>query len=93
MSKEWSKDIPIMVAGAGRSGLNAVRLLQKEDDLVLRFRDDCGAFDPVSYIPRDGKDALGIRLVLAFAQDVRYTYALNLNNLCIRIGKEEDPAT
>ncbi len=71
----------------------SVRLLQKEDDLVLRFRDDCGAFDPVSYIPRDGKDALGIRLVLAFAQDVRYTYALNLNNLCIRIGKEKDPAT
>ena len=29
MNNEWSKDIPIMVAGAGRSGLNAVRLLQK----------------------------------------------------------------
>ena len=29
MKEEWSKEIPIMVAGAGRSGLNAVRLLQK----------------------------------------------------------------
>ena len=64
----------------------SVRLLQKEKDLVLRFRDDCGAFDPVRYIPKDEEDALGIRLILAFAQEARYTYALNLNNVCIRIS-------
>ena len=69
----------------------SVRLLQKEEDLVIRFRDDCGAFDPVSYIPKDGEDALGIRLILAFARDARYTYALNLNNVCIRIGREDSP--
>ena len=69
----------------------SVRLLEKEKDIVLRFRDDCSAFDPVSYIPKEGKDALGIRLVFAFAQDVRYTYALNLNNICIRIGREDGP--
>lgn len=68
----------------------SVRLLEKENDLVLRFRDDCGAFDPVRYIPKDDEDALGIRLILAFARDARYTYALNLNNVCIRIG--EPPA-
>ncbi len=71
----------------------SVRLLQKEEDLVLRFRDDCGAFDPVSYIPKEGENALGIRLILAFARDARYTYALNLNNVCIRIGRENDPET
>jgi Na+-driven multidrug efflux pump/anti-sigma regulatory factor (Ser/Thr protein kinase) len=68
----------------------SVRLLRKEKGLVLRFRDDCGAFDPVHYIPRDGEDALGIRLVLAFAGEANYTYALNLNNVCIRIGDEEE---
>ena len=26
--------------------------------------------------------------MLAFAQDVRYTYALNMNNLCIRISDQ-----
>ncbi len=67
----------------------SVRLLQKEADTVLRFRDDCGAFDPVSYIPKEGEDALGIRLVLAFAREAHYTYALNLNNVCIRIGRED----
>ena len=63
----------------------SVRLLHRDSGLVLRFRDDCGAFDPVSYVPQEGKDGLGIRLVLAFAEDARYTYAMNLNNLCIRI--------
>ena len=64
----------------------SVRLLHKAAGLTLRFRDDCGAFDPVHYIPKEGEDALGIRLVLAFATDARYTYAMNLNNLCIRIS-------
>lgn len=70
----------------------SVRLLRKKKDLVLRFRDDCGAFDPVHYIPKEGEDALGIRLVLAFAREANYTYALNLNNVCIRIGDEEETA-
>ena len=69
----------------------SVRLLQKEEDLVLRFRDDCGAFDPVRYIPKGDEDALGIRLILAFAKEARYTYALNLNNVCIRISKDDVP--
>ena len=66
----------------------SVRLLQKDGELVLRFRDDCGAFDPVHYIPKEGEDALGIRLILAFAREANYTYALNLNNVCIVIGEE-----
>ena len=70
----------------------SVRLLRKEKDLVLRFRDDCGAFDPVHYIPKGSEDALGIRLILAFAREANYTYALNLNNVCIRIRDEEETA-
>ena len=66
----------------------SVRLLHRDTGLVLRFRDDCGAFDPVHYIPKEDEDALGIRLVLAFASDARYTYAMNLNNLCIHIRDE-----
>lgn len=66
----------------------SVRLLRKKGYCILRFRDDCGAFDPVHYIPEGDEDALGIRLMLAFAQDVRYTYALNMNNLCIRISDQ-----
>ena len=71
----------------------SVRLLYKKDGLTLRFRDDCGAFDPVHYIPHEGDEGLGLRLVLAFAQDARYTYAMNLNNVCIRIRDEKEPAS
>lgn len=64
----------------------SVRLLHKDSGLVLRFRDNCSAFDPVHYIPGEDKDALGLRLVRAFATDVRYTYHMNLNNVCIHIS-------
>ena len=51
---------------------------------MLRFRDDCTAFDPVHYVPQttEGSD-LGIRLVTAMADEIRYTYSLNLNNLTL----------
>jgi len=61
----------------------SVRVLAKPDHWVLRFRDDCGAFDPIHYVPQEEEENLGIRLVLAIASEVRYTYSLNLNNLTI----------
>ena len=65
----------------------SIRVISKDKRWVLRFRDDCRAFDPVHYVPREGEDALGIRLVLAIAQ---YTYSMNLNNLTLRLrGTEE----
>ena len=66
----------------------SVRVQQKDDHLVLRFRDDCPAFDPVHYIPHEGEDALGIRLVTAMADDIRYTYSMNLNNLTLFLSSD-----
>ncbi|MBR0086142.1 MAG: ATP-binding protein [Lachnospiraceae bacterium] len=69
----------------------SLRLLEKEEEWILRFRDDCRAFDPVEYVPkRQFGDKLGIGLVLKIADEVRYTYSMNLNNLVIVIkrGKE-----
>ncbi len=68
----------------------SIRVISKDKLWVLRFRDDCRAFDPVHYVPREGEDALGIRLVLAIAADAQYTYSMNLNNLTLRLrGTEE----
>lgn len=66
----------------------SIRLLSKPESWILRFRDDCRAFDPVSYVPRQGKDALGIRLAIALADESRYTYSLNMNNLAMILGKK-----
>ena len=66
----------------------SVRLLHKQDQWVLRFRDDCGAFDPVHYVPAEGEEALGIRLVLAMSNEATYTYSMNMNNLTLRFRGE-----
>ena len=63
----------------------SVRVISKGERWVLRFRDDCRAFDPVHYIPDEGKVALGIRRVLAIADEANYTYSLNLNNLTLKL--------
>ena len=67
----------------GNSHLS-VRLQRKPGLWILRFRDDCRAFDPVHYVPPEGaENGLGLRLVLGMADEARYTWSLNLNNLTI----------
>ena len=70
----------------------SLRILFRKDYWVLRFRDDCGQFDPVSYMPEKedaGKD-LGIRLIQSLAEEARYTYSLNLNNLMLKLPSNSD---
>ena len=76
----------------GQENHLSVRVQNKDDRWVLRFRDDCRAFDPIHYVPSQGKQALGIRLVMALADDIRYTYSLNLNNLTIRLSTKQAEA-
>ena len=68
----------------GGSNYLSVRILHKGDKWVLRFRDDCTAFDPLHYVPPEGApDALGIRLLLGMADEAMYAYSLNMNNLTL----------
>ena len=71
----------------GKSHHLSVRILNKPDQWVLRFRDDCAAFDPLHFVPEEGQQALGIRLVMAMAEEAHYTYSMNLNNLVLKIRK------
>ena len=66
----------------------SVLILNKPDHWVLRFRDDCRAFDPVRYVPREEEQALGIKLVLTLAEDAYYTYSMNLNNLTLKLPRQ-----
>ena len=67
----------------------SVLILNKPDHWVLRFRDDCRAFDPVRYVPKGDGQAIGIRLVSALAEEAHYTYSMNLNNLMLKIEKQK----
>ena len=70
----------------------SVRVQTKGGQWVLRFRDDCTAFDPIHYVPGpDRTDAVGIRLVLKMADDIRYTYSLSMNNLMIALNEAAAP--
>ena len=66
----------------------SVRIQNKGDRWVIRFRDDCRAFDPLSYVLKDeGPSASGIRLMMGIADEAKYTYSLNLNNLMLVVNR------
>ncbi len=69
-----------------------VRLVRrKNDDLIIRIRDNCESFDPVNYYEMTREDQedptrhIGIRMVFKMVKDVKYVNSLGLNNLTIRI--------
>jgi anti-sigma regulatory factor (Ser/Thr protein kinase) len=66
-----------------------IRVVHKDDEIILRIRDNCTAFDPTEYhslmkIDADGKNA-GIQLVYGIAKEVKYQNLLGLNVLTMTI--------
>ena len=69
-------------SGSGRR--LSIRIQIKQGRWTLRFRDDCMAFDPVAHVSEGGVgEVLGIRLAMRMADEARYTYSMNLNNLTL----------
>ena len=66
-----------------------VRVVHKNDDVILRVKDDCVPFDPGERQQLAEEDDItrniGIRMVFRIAQDVQYQNILGLNVLTIRI--------
>ena len=66
-----------------------VRVVHKDDDVILRIKDDCVPFDPGERAklsdPDDLTKNIGIRMVFGIAQDVQYQNILGLNVLMVRI--------
>lgn len=70
----------------------SVRIVHKGNELIIRMRDNCKNFDPRKkymqiYANDDVGGNIGIRMIMAEADEVSYTSMFNLNNLLIRIGK------
>ena len=74
----------IVTHGFSENGENhlSIRLQYKDARWTLRFRDDCSAFDPVSHVS-EGSESMGIRLAMRMADEARYTYSMNMNNLTL----------
>ena len=66
-----------------------IRIVHKDDDVILRLRDNCIAFDPSESArlmdPPDGMKNVGLRIVYSMAKEVRYQHLLGLNVLTMRI--------
>ena len=66
-----------------------VRVVYKDNGVILRIKDDCIPFDPAERqklaMPEDPSKGIGIRMVYRIASDVTYQNILGLNVLTIRI--------
>ena len=66
-----------------------IRVVHKDDSIILRIRDNCGAFNAADYArlmePDETGKNVGIRLVYGIASDVSYQNLLGMNVLTIRI--------
>ena len=66
-----------------------VRVVHKNNDVILRLKDDCVPFDPKERQQMtEGEDItknIGLRMVYKIASDVQYQNILGLNVLTIRI--------
>lgn len=73
----------------GKKNSIDIRVVHKGDDLILRIRDNCTAFNPSERAsamdPDDMGKNVGIRLVYRIAEDVSYQNLLGMNVLTIRI--------
>ena len=66
-----------------------IRVIHKNDGVILRIRDNCAVFDPSEYhklmsAGKDGKN-VGIQLVYNIASEVSYQNLLGMNVLTIHI--------
>jgi len=66
-----------------------IRVIHKEDEILLRIRDDCRPFDPADRANLNaGEDMTrnaGIRLVFQIAREIRYQNLLGCNVLTIKL--------
>lgn len=66
-----------------------LRIISKNDQMVIRFRDYGKPFDPLEWYrinhPEDISSGLGIRIIVGLTKDVKYVPAMGLNNLMLML--------
>ena len=74
----------------GRKHSLELRTVISDQRIILRLRDNCRRFDPVEWNkvmnPDDSTKNIGLRIVFGKAEDVSYSSALDLNNVCVIIS-------
>lgn len=73
----------------GKKGSVDMRLICRDDEQVIRFRDDGIPFDPLEWYRKnsdeDPASGMGIRMVMELAEDVHYMETMEMNNLIVKL--------
>ena len=68
-----------------------IRMVIKDEEIILRIRDDCKAFNPIERYKMKTKNDndptknIGIRMVMGMCNSVNYICTFNTNNLIMKI--------
>lgn len=62
-------------------------VMDKPSYVIVRFRDNGAAFDPLAHMSENAEDEYGIKLVHALADSFTYRRSMGLNNLIIQLKK------
>lgn len=68
-------------------------ILDKEDCMIVRMRDNGGMFDPMQYLHENkdtGNSKIGLELIYGICDDFQYNRAIGLNNLLIVLNKKQN---
>ena len=68
-----------------------IKVVIKDEDIIIRLRDNCVAFNPIEHFKNDDDDdpmaGIGIKMVMKLAKDVNYISTMKLNNLMIVVNR------
>lgn len=68
-----------------------IRMLVKDEEIILRIRDDCKRFDPIDkyrtelQFDENPENGVAIKMMIKLAREIKYTGLYGVNNLIIRI--------
>ena len=74
----------------GRPHNISMRLVAKDEELIIRLRDDCEPFHVTEYYRlvrelHDRENEIGLTIIMQIAEEVKYTATFGANNLIVRI--------
>jgi len=91
--EEMCADIMARSFVEGKDNFISVKLVNKGDEWVIRFRDNCEQFDTAGYMKLHHSDDaishLGIRIVFGLVTEAKYITSLGLNCLTLKLKKEK----
>ena len=75
----------------GKDNRIDIRLVKKNNGLLIRIRDNCKSFNPTKFFELSEKNTedpakhIGIRMTYRMLKKIQYVYSLGLNNLSIEV--------